>query len=381
MCYDTKLIGQGAKCSKWKKSHRQFNRLQRATAYIHLRQQYKLLRSICHRVVSVDTGARLIIDTLLSDETKQRLRMDLGTSTNTVSGHMVQSPHVFISMRTCTLIFESGQVFTLRLVCPPHAMLSTDAGSLHAVLCEFGGIASHRVFRQAFATMGRSRFMDDLLKLRCLDGAGGNKVIIHFEFLCDEKEPSTFGVSKHCGLHATNIMLANTATSCYQRLPEQLFTASKFLAMGSFFLRMIYRLGPLTSAMVNIRIGQPDPFWQRCAEGIKSIVTLSHKQGLLFSEQRGEKLHRKPSYDDDLDFLFTMFNGPLLQDGDDAGWSHVCAGETCCPGGRPQTLMRFRACTMRVPLRRRPPIAAMSRWTVMGPSTDTFLLLLVLGVP
>ncbi len=152
IAYDTSLIDINSKASKYRKSIRQVRRVQKAVAMVFLRIQFKLFAHLARRMLEnfgKPTGAKLIIDFLLRDETRQRLRMSLGASgcENSHASRASQAPQVCVSQRTLKVFLANGAVFEVDWVSPPTAMLTTTAGSLHAVFEVLPGVGSHRPYK------------------------------------------------------------------------------------------------------------------------------------------------------------------------------------------------------------------------------------------
>ena len=414
VAYDVKLIGISAKSSKHRRSRRQITRMQKCVAHLYLVQQMKLWTFIATRLgmfrAMFPNEQYTIMDDFESDETKQRLRLNLGGGRDMLASHQQQAPHVWVSRRTTRIQFWSGRVLILRWVAAPVPCLSTNAGSLHAVQFVLPGISAPSTYNRIFAKMAEDA--SDELKARTLDGAGGNGRVTHHEFLADEHVPHKFGVLRHCGMHNTSLGLGHlailkaprhcdivihsmcaslphpassinivilvcffapfgsTAATVFPSLAQELHTGSKFFGMGAFWLRMVYCVPRLCDSMVRPTTEPRSALWARVANGLIGSLLLTHVVGLLFHDVTGKT--GKPSWHDDLCFLFETFSGDLLSN----GWMY----HTTAPYDLEAIQRRFRAVIMRVILRRRPPIFSLSRWTVIGPSLDFYVLATVTKV-
>ena len=323
------------------------------------------------------SGRLLLVDCLLADETKQRLRMTLGK--RVLVGHSAQAPHVCVSQRVLTALWPDGRSFHFKYITMPKAMLSTCGGALHSVFVVLGGIGSHHVYLKCLNAMHDAGI--DLLKIRVMDAASGNIRFLHHEALQDEADDSCFNISKHCGQHSNNLALGAVSTGCFNKLPERLYCAAKFMSSGGYFLRMLLQVSALTNAMVvrdTNPMNRPHPLWSRAASGLCSLLCMAHVVGVL-DEASGQCRHRKGTprrtYYDDLVELFKMFNGGLGANKD--GWHHYCDG--CC-SNLEECQRKFRTVVLKVILRRRPPPPMLSRWTSAGVSLDHFCLSIITGV-
>ena len=123
VAYDVKLIGISAKSSKHRRSRRQITRMQKCVAHLYLVQQMKLWTFIATRLgmfrAMFPNEQYTIMDDFESDETKQRLRLNLGGGRDMLASHQQQAPHVWVSRRTTRIQFWSGRVLLLRWVAAP----------------------------------------------------------------------------------------------------------------------------------------------------------------------------------------------------------------------------------------------------------------------
>ena len=358
-----------------------------------------------NRITTLSTSAdeklraRLAIDFVASDETKQRLRMSLGSGPagDALRGHCQNSPHVFVSRRTLRVVFDSFAI-SMPWISPPCAMLATTSGALHSVMFALPGIGSHRAYRKLLAIIdpdtigpGDTRPIDDQLKLRTLDGAGSNPRLNHYEFLRDEQHDHRFGAGHHCSTHGSSLAMGATSNQCFPKLVETMSSTSLFMAMGAYYLRMLYVVPALVDVMTNpmpFNVGTPSPpdmeLWNRCIEGLISILVITHVSGLVPRDLTG-RTEGKSTYLDDLRFLFSLWNYKLGGNGTGDGWIHRCFkfGEDChdaCCNSLAVLKRKLRFAVMRVVLRRRPPAAAVSRWTTTGPATDFYILACVTNI-
>ena len=199
VAFDVSNIGINSKAHKHNKSKRTISRYQKTSAMVFLMLQYKLFTFLTQRITSGEyEKPKLLIDIVLCDETKQRLRLNLGVNSFSVSGHAQQSPHVFVAQRKLILQYATWSA-EVEWIAPPYPMVSTDAGALRSVLNELPGIGSHKSYNRFFHTM--LPHTDDVLKMRCVDGASGNVRYIHHEWLLDGDDDCMFGVAKQCGQH------------------------------------------------------------------------------------------------------------------------------------------------------------------------------------
>ena len=280
--YDTRLIGMHAKSSKWKKSRRQVGRHQRSAAFGYMLSQFLTLHNIVQSVMkmtSMDQMGITAVDELACDETKQRLRMSLGRGL--LPSQTIHAPHVFVSRRSLRLRFDSSRILCMKWMALPIAMLSTSAGALQSVLHVLCGIASHRTFNMHVAQL--LPFIRQLLKLRTMDGASGNKRYSHWEFLTDEPNPKVLGVAKHCHMHSTSLGLGSTTNTCFRSLAEELYVGARWFMMGGFWLRMLYQVPLLCQTMVKPTFTPQDPFWANVCDGLIRMLVLAHVAGQYFS--------------------------------------------------------------------------------------------------
>ena len=165
LAFNTQLIGQSAKAALVNRSQRLSQRIQRSVAQAFLRCQHKLFWLIIHKCMTSESLQQplLAVDTLLSDETKQRLKMSLvATGSTRLPGHCMQAPHVFVSERYLTLHLADGQALHMPYVTLPVPMISTSAGALHSVLLALGGIGTHPVFAYGINALAA---ISDILKI------------------------------------------------------------------------------------------------------------------------------------------------------------------------------------------------------------------------
>ena len=206
-----------------------------------------------------------------------------------------------------------------------------------------------------------------------MDGASGNVRLVHWEKLQDEPNLRTFTIDKNCTLHEVNLCLGSVCVSKFVKLSENLFNAAGFFGMGGYWLRMLVQVKPLSECMVEYAT-DVEPFWEDATNGLISLLGLTHKQGLCF---RGKGF--KPTYLDDLRYLFRgVFNVSLSKELPMA-WRHKCRDPSCCPH-LGFTQRRFQQVVLRTVLRRRPGKPAHSRWTLVAPSVDFFILASVTNV-
>ena len=144
LAFNTKLIGQSAKAAVVNRSQRQSQRIQRSVAQAFLRCQHKLFWFIIHKCMTSESLQQplLAVDTLLSDETKQRLKMSLvATGSTRLPGQCMQAPHVFVSERSLTLYLADGQARHMPYVTLPVPMISTSAGPCAVYFWHWAGLA------------------------------------------------------------------------------------------------------------------------------------------------------------------------------------------------------------------------------------------------
>ena len=86
----------------------------------------------------------------------------------------------------------------------------------------------------------------------------------------------------------------------------------------------------------------------------------------------------KPTWTDDLMFLFRVFNHTLVPT-EDGYWAHREAARpgdigACCNHDITILIRKMSICILRIILRCRPAIPVLSRWTSSGPASDFFIL-------
>ncbi len=183
IAHDTSVMGVNSKASKYRKSIRQVRRVQKAVAMAFLRIQFKLFPHLARRMLEnfgKPTCAKLIIDFLLSDETRQRLRMSLGAPgcENSHASRASQAPHPSVRFAAyAESVSRQRRVLEVHWVSPPTAMLTTTAGSLHAVFEVLPGMGSHRSYKLHWDVMVDNT--TDALRIRTLDGATTNPPYTH----------------------------------------------------------------------------------------------------------------------------------------------------------------------------------------------------------
>ena len=273
--YDNTLVGTNAKAAKHDKAPKTIARYQRAVAFVWSICQAKLLAFLVERVKTL--GTYVLTDDLMSDETKQHLRLDLGSSL--LPEQCANAPHIFVARRQLTIDTSiDGVDFSLlfRYVPGPAPMLSTSAGALHAVMNVLNTPCSMKAFNEAFMIMARNAGCAWYLKARTLDGAGGNLKYIAHEAFTDRNDPKSLLVMKHCHLHSTSIANSATANGCFASLPENLYVGCKFFRMGAFFIRMLMAVHELCDEKVCQAPSPPPPVFKRVVSAFSGLLCLTH---------------------------------------------------------------------------------------------------------
>ena len=80
MCYDTGFTSMACRAAKYRKSLTQFRRHIKMAAWVFLHLQYKVYEQYVELSRTVEVGT--MIDILMSDETRQRLLLQLGRPCN-----------------------------------------------------------------------------------------------------------------------------------------------------------------------------------------------------------------------------------------------------------------------------------------------------------
>ena len=121
--YDNTLVGTNAKAAKHGKTKKIVGRYQKAVAFAWYRCQAQLLAFLVDRVKTLTSY--VLTDELMSDETKQHLRLDLGASL--LPEQCANAPHIFVGRRQLTIDTSiDGIDFALvfRYIPGPSPMLS-----------------------------------------------------------------------------------------------------------------------------------------------------------------------------------------------------------------------------------------------------------------
>ena len=143
--------------------------------------------------------------------------------------------------------------------------------------------------------------------------------------------------------------------------------------MGSYFLRLIYQAQTVVRKRARRVFGPVNVMWQRVRLAIVGICAMKHTRGCGLKECVGEK----PTFIMDVMFMvLEVFNDEVIPTSD-GYWLHRCGdtegGPACCDCI--ETLHRKMVmCIIRIILRARPPIPALSRWTKSGTTSDYYTL-------
>ena len=150
---------------------------------------------------------------------------------------------------------------------------------------------------------------------------------------------------------------------------------TRWLGMGSYFLRCIFNVALAVDKLSRRRICAPNHDHVRAGKAVIGLCCLLHEKSMLQAEfvPRSEA---KPTWQTNLEFLFSLFNGSLRFKGGatpdhaahaasedpEYSWTHCCSGPDCCANAQ-ETQRRQKAGIMRVLLRSRPVVPTLTRWT------------------
>ena len=168
----------------------------------------------------------------------------------------------------------------------PTALLCTTAGALWASLYQLDGPASckqyYHWFSQAAAKAG------DVIKFRCVDGAGSNARLFDKEAWEDGGLPNVYNVLKHCHCHCANIGSTSTFNcGLFGTMTADKYIAVKFYSMSGFFIRMLFSIPSVCGDEIRPTSTKPHGIWDVVAEGLISLCCLGHKTSKVFEAYLG----------------------------------------------------------------------------------------------
>ena len=155
--------------------------------------------------------------------------------------------------------------------------------------------------------------------------------------------------------------------------------------MGGYYLRMMYGVGPAVSKLCRVTrlvTDRPNPKWKKVVEVLVGLLAHMHTKSMVYAGYVGEDA----GWIDDLRWFFSIFNSTLRfdaksehanpnADSSPGFWLHHCDGAGCCRDDA-DTRHKMVVAILRVVLRSRPQVPALSRWTSTATCADWFLLAL-----
>ena len=369
--------GRNASARHFEQSARQLMTHRKSVSLAALQLQcqlYAIIAVIAERV----RGFRLATERLSSDSTKQRLQINMthGAAKKATHGllHTQRSsaPHVWVGFRNIELTLDYKlPVMFWEIIHPIVAALSCDSGVLHHIQYQLPGTGSCTEF---------NAWWDDIicrdaaacLHTRCLDGAFANNKFTLYEHWLRRDMANHFDFSLQCTIHCVVIVNGLLTTSCYPGLLGKLFSASMFVRMGSFLLRMLMSVSRVVDEYFDVTFEKPDPSWRQTHMSIIGLLMFAHKCSAVPEAYVPDK-----DYYSDLLWMTTILNGPW--------WNtnkllHYCAGQRCCKG-KAESRWKVILIIMRIILRTKPVAASLKLWLSVDESMGWWLLpLLVCSV-